>query len=112
MHASAVTALAAVAHANVSLCARWLDFSFRSVEHAHRLSLAAFDAFCEQPLVTAQGIARKTAFAALRDFGGEMTGPVAGSAEILSLLSSGLPGLVAEYAGDLSPVARRRRSAG
>jgi hypothetical protein len=46
----------------------------------------------------------KTASAALHDFVGEMTGPVARGAEVLSLLSRGLPGLVAEYAGDLSPV--------
>jgi len=112
MHASAATALAAVAHANVSLCAHWLDFSFRSVEHVHRLNLTAFEAFYERPLAAAQGVAMKTAAAALRDFGGEMTGPLAGGAELLNLLSSGLPGLVAQYAGDLSPVARGRRSAG
>jgi hypothetical protein len=52
----------------------------------------------------AQVAAVNTASVALRDFGGEMTGPVAGGAEMLSLLSRGLPGLVAEYAGDLSPV--------
>lgn len=104
MHTSAVTALAAVGRVNVALCERWLDFSFRSVEHAQRLSLAAFEVFCERPLVTAQVAAVKTASAALRDFGGELTAPVAGGAEMLSLLSRGLPGLVAEYAGDLRPV--------
>lgn len=103
MRANAVTALAAVGRANVALCERWLDFSFRSVEHAHRLSLAAFEVFCERPLAKAQVAAVKTTSAALRDFGGELTGPVARAAEVLSLLSLGLPGLVAEYAGDLSP---------
>ena len=64
MHTSAVTALAAVGRVNVALCERWLDFSFRSVEHAQRLSLAAFEVFCERPLVTAQVAAVKTASAA------------------------------------------------
>jgi hypothetical protein len=104
MRANVVTALAAVGRANVALCERWLDYSFRSVEHAHRLSLAAFGAFCERPWATAQVAAVKTASAALHDFVGEMTGPVARGAEVLSVLSRGLPGLVAEYAGDLSPV--------
>jgi hypothetical protein len=104
MHANAVTALAAIGRANVALCQRWLDFSVRSVEQAHRLSHAAFEVFCERSLAAAQMAAVKTASAVLRGVGGEMSGPVAPGVEVLRLLSRGLPGLVAEYAGDLSPV--------
>ena len=110
MHMNDAMTLAEVGRANAALCARWVELSVRNFEHLHRLSLAAFEALFERPLASVQVAAVMAASEAVRNPGGEVTGPFARGADALGLPSLGMPGLVAEYAGDFSPDLRRERA--
>jgi hypothetical protein len=103
MYKNSATALAPIDSANLALGKQWLDISAWVLEYAQRMNRAAFETFYAGPLFAAQAALASTA--AMRDPRGGVVGRWVGAGETFKLLSHGLPGLVAEYAGDMSEMA-------
>ena len=96
-------ALAAIGRANLAVGQQWLEISAWALGHAHRMNRLAFETFCEQPFFAAQAVMASAGSAAMRDVPGVLE-QWAHARETFEFLSSGLPTLVAEYAGDMSSI--------
>ena len=103
MH-GASAALAAIGRANMALCEQCLGISLRTFARAYRLNVAAFEAFCARPFAAAQAAVMGSSAGAQSVSSVDVVEHWARTGEICGALFVGLPGLVAEYAADMSAI--------
>lgn len=111
MYKTTAIALAAIGRANFALGEQWLEISAWAFGRAHGMNLAAFEAFCGRPLFAAHAAMASGTRAALRNVPhGGVVQQWARAEETFNLLATGLPCLVAEYAGDMDAALGASRS--